>query len=261
MFQIIEEFAPYLAVKEKDYWINAAQDEFTKLLEECHCEKIDLSRSDVEEVFSDYFGKRYPFEETKKDEFPDAFIIQSILRQIDSLSDSVLYYGAGGKKYVFKGIKTDSGAIEDLRFCIVSKDEGFRQAIMEKANNRLNDDIILFESLIEFINYLETQNQKSKELQEEIDQGFAKEEIRNAIKEAIEDIEYEVEELDGEVEEVNIIEQKDIKYKASVISLKENQGKWATVRLFVDSQHEALLHYKHIDEDESIWDDVKKKYF
>lgn len=261
LFQTIEEFVPHLAVKEKNHWISAAQNEFTKLLEECHCERIDLSGSNVEEVFSDYFNKKYPFEEAKKDEFPDAFIIQSILRRIDFLSDSVLYYGAGETKYVFKGIKTNSGAIEDLRFCIVSKDQGLKQAVKEKANDRLNDDILLFESLIEFINYLETQNQKSKELQKEIDRGFAKEEISSAIKDAIEDIEYEVEELDGEVEDVSILEQKDIKYKASVISLKENQGKWATVRLFIDSQHEAMLHYMYIDDDESIWDDVKKKYF
>lgn len=261
LFQTIEEFAPHLVAIEKDNWVKAAQDEFTKLLEECHCERIDLSGSDVEEVFSDYFNKKYPFEEAKKYEFPDAFIIQSILRQIDSLSDSVLYYDAGEIKYVFKGIKTDSGAIEDLRFCIVSKDEGFKQAVKEKTNNRPNDDILLFESLIGFINYLETQNQKAKELQEEIDRGFAKDEIRNAIKEALEDIEYEVVELDGEVEDVNILEQKEIIYKASVISLKENQGKWATVRLFIDSQHEAMLHYMYIDENESLWDDVRKQYF
>ena len=260
IFQTMEVFSEHLKIKDKDQWIDAAQNEFTLLLEDCHTERIELPGSNIEEIFSDYFSCKFPFEEAKKDEFPDAFIIQSIMARINSLSNEVMYYGTGETKFVFKETKTKSGAIEDLRFCIVSKDEGFMNAIKEKACDRLNNDVFFFKSLIDFLNYVEIQNQKSKELQEEIDNGFAKNEIIKAIKDAIEDIEYEVDEPDGEVEDVNIIDQKEIEFKASVISLLEKQDEWATVRLLIDSQHEATLHYIYIDEDNSIWNYIKKEY-
>ena len=63
LFQTMEEFTSQLETKDKDYWINIAQDEFSSLLENCHSEKIDLTGSDVEGVFSDYFSRKYPFEE------------------------------------------------------------------------------------------------------------------------------------------------------------------------------------------------------
>ena len=258
LFQTMEEFTSQLETKDKDYWINIAQDEFSSLLENCHSEKIDLTGSDVEEVFSDYFSRKYPFEEAKKDEFPDAFIIQSVLRQVMSLSRAALEHETGETLYYFNDIRTRAGAVEELRYCIVSNDCGFRNALEEKLGN--HQGVSFFESLNDFVNYVETQNQKAKELQEEINKGFAKNEIIHTITTAIEDLEYEVIEYNGEVEEVNTLEQDNIEYKASVISLIEEGDTWSTVRLFIESSHTALLHYVYIDDKQSIWDEESKDY-
>ncbi len=149
-----------------------------------------------------------------------------------SLTRAVLEHETGETFNVFKDIRTRTGAVEELRYCIVSNDCGFRNALEEKMGK--HQGVLFFEALNDFVNYVEIQNQRAKELQEKINKGFAKDEIIHTIATAIEDLEYEVDEYDGEVEEVNTLEQDNFEYKASVISLIEEEGDtWSTVRLFI----------------------------
>ena len=125
-FRKLPEYMSVLETQDKERWIKTAQDEFSSLLQDCHAERIDLNNSDVEKVFGDYFNCRYPFEDNKKkkEEFPDAFIIQSILRRIEELSQLIHNHTEEKNQWVFKDIKSTVGGLEDLRFYIVSNDKG-----------------------------------------------------------------------------------------------------------------------------------------
>jgi|GEM_PF-5026913 len=64
--------------KHSDF-LKRAKDEYSKFLIDANVEKIDTDPNCIQNVFNKYFQKIAPFNKKKKNEFPDAFVLETIL--------------------------------------------------------------------------------------------------------------------------------------------------------------------------------------
>ena len=250
-FSILPEYAERMKTLSPNDWANSALEEFRALLEDCKTEILSSDNIDVERIVSDYFELRWPFEQSKKDEFPDAITVLTIAKSISELSNH---------KDCFPDYETKREAAEFLFYCIVSNDKGFQKAIVNAIGNRPNEDVLFFNSLQELINFITTQNDKASALQKELENGFASEIINTAIVEGVSSATFSVEEQDGFVEDTNCVKIDDYRYDPYLIDIQPLSDGTIIAKVYVDAQFKATLDYAFFNTTESVWDKEDRCY-
>ncbi len=246
LFRNLPEYNERMLTNNTNTWVETALKEFDLFLDGCHSEEITSNDIDVEKIVSDYFMQQYPFEESKKDEFPDAITIQAISNEIKKLS----------KNGSFSNFNNDN-----LLYCIVSNDKGFNNAIKAMVGARLDDDVKLFDSLDRFINFIAVQDNDTKALQDIFNTGYANDLIESTIKESLDVTYFVVNEPGGCVEDVSNLGTGDYKYSVNVMSLLKNDDGSNFVRLYVETEFGVMLDYSYLNEDESYWDKEEKRFY
>ena len=86
-FRNIPSFQDYLMIPNPKDWVQKAEEEFEEFLISCNCDRISINGIDVEKIMENYFNQKWPFEAAKTDEFKDAFIVASIIKDIIGTED------------------------------------------------------------------------------------------------------------------------------------------------------------------------------
>ena len=214
------------------------------MLRDCKAEEITSNGIDVEGVLDDYFEMRYPFETAKKEEFPDAIIIRVVEQEIRRLS----------KDNVLVEHKTSDGLVDDMLYCIVSDDNGFMTAMKQAVGERPSEDVKYFSSLNELINFFAVQDKQAAELQEKLNNGYARELIEATIEEGVSGAAFTVDEPDGYVEDTSNMGTGDYLYDTFVISLQEMEDGSKFARIYLDVNFGIMLDYEYLNAMESYWD-------
>lgn len=246
LFRKLPEYDDRMITMSPNDWVNSALAEFDALLQDCHVEVISSNNIDVEKLLSDYFEMNYPFEQGKKEEFPDAITIQGIASEIARLS----------KDDFFLDYDND-----DLLYCIVSGDKGFNEAAKTTVGSRINEDVKYFDSLNELIGFFAAQDEKITELQEMINDGYLKDFIETLISDGLDSVNYNVNDPEGCVEDVYNNGTGDYMYDAYVIGLMSMSDGTKYVRLYLDVSFDVMLDYSYLNEDQSYWDKETKEYW
>lgn len=244
LFRTLPEYMERMETSSPSDWVERAFSEFDSLLEDCKAEEITSNGIDVEGVLEDYFEMRYPFEAAKKDEFPDAIIIRAIEQEIRKLS----------KDNVLIEHKTSEGLVDDMFYCIVSDDNGFMTAMKQAVGERSSEDVKYFSSLNELINFFAVQDKQAAELQEKLNNGYARELIETTIEEGISSAAFTIDEPDGYVEDTSNMGTGDYLYDTFVISLQEMEDGSKFARIYLDVSFGILLDYEYLNAAESYWD-------
>lgn len=218
--------------------------EFEHLLADCKVEEITLNNIDIESIISSYFKPCLPFENGKKDEFPDAIILCSIIQEIERL--------AGGKDFLL--YKASDGSEQEMIYCIISDDKGFKAGLEHLIGDKYDEDVKIFDSLNAFITFITTQDSKAEELQKKLDCGFAYEIINESIKEIIESADYNIDELGGNVEDVNSIDTRDYQYRPFITDFREYNNGVINAKIFIEVDYTARIEYEYLNISESYWD-------
>jgi len=251
-FQHLSNYAERMITLSPAYWVQTTLDEFAELLIACKVEDISSEGINVERIVSDYFCMRYPFEQAKKDEFPDAITVWTVNKEIDRLSEHNVF-----PNFV---IDKEAGISDDLIYCIVSNDKGFSEAMKTAVGNRPNEDVKLFGALNEFLSFLTVQNEKAAELQEKINNGYIYELIETAIEDGVSSAAYNVEEPNGYVDDSSCIETCGYKYEVYVVGCQTMSDGTTVARLYLEVQYEATIEYEFLNETESYWDKEDQTY-
>ena len=224
--------------------------EFEQLLVDCKAETINANGIDVEALISDYFGPTLPFSDGKKDEFPDALIIYSIIQEIKRLvgDRDFLYYISDG---VFE---------DDMNYCIISSDKGFSNRLKEIVGEKYDGDVKFYDNLKDFITYLTTQDAKAEELQNKFNCGFAIEVINEAIKVALEDASYSFDEPDGYETDITEVETRYYKYKSNITHFNMYEDNTINATVYIDVDFIARIEYEFFNASESYWDKEDSVY-
>lgn len=197
-FHNIASFKEYLIIPNPKDWVQKAEEEFQDFLDACKCDRISINGIDVEKIVTDYFNQRWPFEAAKTDEFKDAIIVESIIKDVIGTEDA-------------PGVK------EDEIYCIISADKGFRAAL-EQGTTGI-EDVRLFPGLKEFTDYLAKKDTHAQHIKAFIESGNADDEIQEAVKEAIYAADISVEKLFWGTEELDILDIDEIDYTPFIISV------------------------------------------
>ena len=234
-FHNIPSFQEHLIIPNPKDWVQKAEEEFQDFLDACKCDRISINGIDVEKIMADYFNQRWPFEATKTDEFKDAFIVASIIKDIIGTEDA-------------PGIK------EDETYCVISADKGFRAAL-EQGKTEI-ENVRLFPGLKEFTDYLAEKDTHAQHIKAFIESGNADDEIQEAVKEAIYSADISVESLFWGIEELDVLDIDEIEYTPYIISVYDEGI--AKVGFAVTCK--VTVYYKYTDENESYYDKEDQCY-
>ena len=249
LFRTLPKYDKQMTIFKPDAWVKDAIDEFHDFLSVCKCEEISCNGIDVEGILRDYFNLSYPFEESKKDEFPDAIAVASIIQEINKLSSN----------NVFKDYKNSDGISDDLLYCVVSADNGFTVAI-QGSLQRPNEDVKYFASLNELVNFIVVQDENAAKLQERLEQGFAKDIIEGSIRTVAEEACFIVDDPDGLAEDVYFVDADNINYYPYLVSLQKMSEGHSVARVYIEASFDVELDYEYLNENESYWDKEERRY-
>lgn len=234
-FRSIPAFQDHLMIPNPKVWVQKAEEEFQDFLTACKCDKISINGIDVEKIMADYFDQQWPFEAAKTDEFKDAFIVASIIKDIIGTED-------------------DPGIKEDEIYCVISADKGFRAAL-EQGTSRI-EDVRIFPGLKEFTDYLAEKDIHAQHIKAFIESDNADDEIQDAVKEAIYSADISVEKLFWGTEELEVLDVDEIEYTPYIISVYDEGV--AKVGFAVTCN--VKVYYKYTDENESYYDKEDQCY-
>ena len=234
-FRNIPSFQDYLMIPNPKDWVQKAEEEFEEFLISCNCDRISINGIDVEKIMENYFNQKWPFEAAKTDEFKDAFIVASIIKDIIGTEDVL-------------------GITEDQTYCVISNDKGFRAAL-EQGTVGI-EDVRIFPGLKEFTDYLAEKDNYAQHIKAFIESGNADDEIQEAVKEAINSADISVESLFWDIEELDILDIDEIEYTPYIISVYDEGI--AKVSFAVTCK--VTVYYKYTDENESYYDKEDQCY-
>ncbi|CAI3403212.1 PIN domain-containing protein [Enterococcus cecorum] len=234
-FHNIPSFQEHLMIPNPKDWVEKSEEEFQNLLDACKCDRISINGLNVEKIMADYFNQRWPFEAAKTDEFKDAFIVASIIKDIIGTEDV-------------------PGIANDETYCIISADKGFRAAL-EQGTTGI-EDVRLFPGLKEFTDYLAEKDTHAQHIKAFIESGKADDEIQEAVKEAIYSADISVEKLFWGTEELDILEIDEIDYTPFIISVYDE----GTAKVGFAVTCKVKVYYKYTDENESYYDKEDQCY-
>ena len=150
--------------------------------------------------------------------------------------------------------KTSDGLVDDMLYCIVSDDNGFMTAMKQTIGERPSEDVKYFSSLNELINFFTVQDKQAAELQEKLNNGYARELIETTIEKGMSSAAFTVDEPDGYVEDTSNMGTGDYLYDAFVISLQEMEDVSKFARIYLDVNFGIMLEYEYLNTMESYWD-------
>lgn len=261
-----------LEIPENEVWISDAINRFDKLLSDLGVETIPVNGISINDILDDYFNQNPPFEEKKSCEFKDAIFIRSIILEIEHLSEKNNKKGSNDhSNLIFKqefaipwrrtGI--DGGEYscsDDLIYCIVSQDKGARKALEQISSVRPNEDVKVFESLSNLLDFLARQDRLSFVVGELLEHGYAAEEIYKTVRGVIEDSDIDIEGYEGYIEEIEVESVEVNNVSIDVLMAQEFEDKSCITRFVADVAVSVELCYSYINEDMSPWDRETKSY-
>lgn len=181
--------------------------------------EIPLNPLDADKLFEDYFAGNPPFEEQKPYEFKDAIMINAIKNYQKNIGEQI---------------------------CIVSSDEGFRNAFKDDNN------FILFEFLGNFLKYcneIYEEKQITECIESEIKNGM----LDNKIKEYLYGSNIWIdsyEQWEGDIEDIC-----NISSELLYIEKKEN-----IIYATISNEVEIILDITYLDENTSYYDKEEHRY-
>lgn len=225
----VPEFSEKLTVQNPKEWVRKSIEQFQELLEACKVKRIPVSGIDVEKIVLDYFQQNPPFEQGKPNEFKDAIAVASIVREVKNVPEDVLY-------------------------CIVSGDKGFRKAIEQ---NLQPGRWKFFSSLVELTQYFAVLDGKTQLVEDFFDCDSATEMVCDAVKEVVDSATLDVEDADLFVDDIEVVDIDDIEYEMYIISIDADSSK---ARIAVEANCKVKVYYKYTDENESFYDKENQAY-
>lgn len=220
-FRYESDYQSRVALFDKKVMIKLLEDRFNEFLSKCKSERITVNDINVEKIMSDYYEKKYPFENSKPDEFKDAISIQSLISYKEKLDDN-------------------------CRLCVISNDKGFRKSIK-------SEDIGVFNDLGSFIDMITTLDYKTKCLKAFIEEEYINDDIIEQAGLAIEKINFSKEEF---VDELEIEDTTINEYEISYVDIVDMNN--AKVVIDVDANIDIRCTY--IDEEQSCYDKEERDY-
>ena len=181
--------------------------------------EIPLNPLDADKLFEDYFAGNPPFEEQKPYEFKDAIMINAIKNYQKNIGEQI---------------------------CIVSSDEGFRNAFKDDNN------FMLFEFLGKFLKYcneIYEEKQITECIETEIKNGMLDDEIKEYLYGSNIWIDC-YEQWEGDIEDII-----QISTKLQYIEKNENQ-----IYAIILNEVEILLDITYLDENTSYYDKEEHRY-
>ena len=181
--------------------------------------EIPLNPVNADKLFEDYFAGNPPFEAKKPNEFKDAIMINAIKNYQKTIGEPI---------------------------CVVSSDEGFRNAFLEDNN------FIIFKFLGGFLKYC---NEKYEEkqiaecIEAEIKNGMFYEVIKEYLYDSNIWIDY-YEQWEGDIEDIC-----NISSELLYLEKKEN-----IIYAMISNEVEILLDITYLDENTSYYDKEDNKY-
>lgn len=234
-FRHLSEYAEIVEKQDPSKWANTCQEEFQKLLNACSIERLTVNGIDVEQIMSDYFNSNPPFETKKPDEFKDAIAVSSVLMDIARLE-------------------------EDEAYCIISNDNGFGTALKEKLREENKENILFFNSLKEYINYMAILDKQAKFLKLYLESEHAHQELSDTVREAVMSIDIDIEDYESDIEEKDIVDVNIIKAIPYIVSIYEENGQAYQAKVAFDISCVITVWYSFMDEEHSYYDKEDRMY-
>ena len=182
--------------------------------------EIPLNPLDADKLFEDYFAGNPPFEEQKPYEFKDAIMINAIKNYQKNIGEQI---------------------------CIVSSDEGFRNAFSE------NNNFVLFEFLSDFLKYCNEIFEEEVKITECVEVAIEDGKFNDVLKEYLDGFDVWIdyyEQWECEDKEIN-----DIFSELRYIEKIENK-----IYAVIYSEVEISIDITYRDEDTSYYDKEEGKY-
>lgn len=246
-FRKLDGFSSMLEKKDSNEWVNVCDGEFSQLLMDCKAVHISVNGIDVENIMVDYFAQKYPFEAQKPEEFKDAIAVSALLVDI---------YKTLNEMHQNKASNAD-----ELKYCVISNDKGFRQAVKNGLSDSEMDDVRLFESLNQFIDYTVYMNRQAQFLKAFILSEYGRDEMEETVRQAIQNAVISIG-LEGlcYVDEQDIVDIDDIKFTPYILGIFEEDGVASVAKLALDASCTVKVGYKYTDEGNSFWDKEDNAY-
>lgn len=237
------DFSKRLKGLHTERWVNEALSQFNIFLVNCKVKRISTQCIDAGKIIQDYFEGNLPFQQKKKEEFPDAMIIQSIFGDIRELS-------AGNNYFVD----------QEIIYCVISNDFGLREGLKELIGNRPNEDVIFFNKLGELISFINSQNDMISELQQKVEKGFLSKIIMESISEMIRNADIVIDENDGLVDSYEIYESMIKKYDSYVTGVQSFSDSSKAIQLLIYADVDLNINYEFMNVSKSYWDKEEDRY-
>ena len=254
-----------LMIPENDIWVEDALRRYDDLQSDLGTEFLTINGIDLDGMLDDYFEQRPPFEIKKPSEFKDAILLRSVVKEIERLSTKNKEGGSDDhdnlvfKQQISTPWSTDE-IKEDLTYCIVSDDVGVRKALEGITDQRPNEDIKVFDNLSGLLGFLSRKDELANKFNRLMENGYAFNDIKEAIRTTLECASIEVEGYEWLLEEIEICDIELIEYKSDIISLQEFSDGSIIAKVAIDSEVLANVRFSFMNEDESCWDKEIKEY-
>lgn len=183
----------------------------------------------LKKIVQDYFQQNPPFEQSKPNEFKDAIAVASIVNDVKSVP-------------------------EDVRYCIVSGDKGFRKAV---ERNLQPGGWKFFSSIVELTQYFALLDGKAQLIEDFLNSNSAAEMVCEAVKEIVDSATLDVEDADFSVDDIEVMNINDTEYDTYVISIDAESSK---AKIAVEANCKVKVYYRYTDENQSFYDKEDHAY-
>ena len=217
------DFFRFLAFLSAETMVEKVLSQFSNFLEDTHCTIIDTSTVQVENVLSDLFAMRPPFETKKQDEFKDSIILYSLRDYQQALS---------------------------IPIWAVSDDTGFRKALEGDVN------FLLFTSIEDMLNKVNAKVKADQyiKIKEYINEQNEMRYIVNRLEEVLFDaaVTPDIDLFD----DAQVIAVNSSKYRLDTIDEIDNE----TAAVSMEAECNINISYTFFDEENSVYDTVDHEY-
>lgn len=244
-FRRLPHFQELLEKQDAQVWVDACQGEFSGLLADCRAQTITVDGIGVEQIVGDYFAQNPPFETKKPYEFKDAIAVSSLVRDIESSIEE----------------RIDGGDTEDIVYCVISNDGGFRRAVEAGVSDGARPRVKLFDTLRAFIAYTALIDRQAEFLRAYLLSDCGQAEMEETVREAVENAVLDISIENGcFVDDQDLIDVDDIVFRPYVLSLYEENGAAVAAKVALDVKCLLSVWYQYTDEDNSCWDKEDEVY-
>lgn len=230
-FRNAPDFKESLKISDTEDWVTWALAEFSDFLVSCHVRRIPLNGIDVEAMVEDYFQQRLPFEHRKPEEFKDAIAIRSL---------------------IYDMIQVDID--EDVYYCIVSEDKGFREAIRESISEKeIKDNTYIFDNLVQFTDFLSEMDKQMQFMIGYLKSDFGHDLLHGSVEEVLRSSSYEIRHFE-EVIDQQLVDIDICSLIPHAIELLNDAGTPSVLHTIIEGEAEIVVNFTFHDESQSYYD-------